>query len=44
MLPKLLNFVQIKIARGRGGSRDNPDTFEFRHTIHKVIIANLFKH
>ncbi|CAL1289062.1 unnamed protein product, partial [Larinioides sclopetarius] len=44
MFPKLLDLVQIKIARRRGGSRDNPDTFEFRRTIHKVIIANFFKH
>ncbi|GBM98864.1 hypothetical protein AVEN_140072-1 [Araneus ventricosus] len=29
--------------RRRGGLRDNPDTYEFRHTIHKVIIANFLK-
>ncbi|GBN41116.1 hypothetical protein AVEN_204083-1 [Araneus ventricosus] len=29
--------------RRRGGFRDNPDTYEFRHTIQKVIITNFFK-
>ncbi|CAL1298048.1 unnamed protein product [Larinioides sclopetarius] len=43
MLSKLLDFVQIKTGGRKGGSKDNPDTFEFRHTIHKVIIANFIK-
>ncbi|GBN97416.1 hypothetical protein AVEN_103584-1 [Araneus ventricosus] len=29
--------------RRRGGFRDNPDAYEFRHTIHKVIITNFLK-
>ncbi|GBN02701.1 hypothetical protein AVEN_141904-1 [Araneus ventricosus] len=29
--------------RRRGSLMDNPDTYEFRHTIHKVIIANFLK-
>ncbi|GBM30909.1 Transposable element P transposase [Araneus ventricosus] len=30
-------------VRRRGGFRDNPDAYEFRHTIHKVIITNFLK-
>ncbi|GBM87194.1 hypothetical protein AVEN_78704-1 [Araneus ventricosus] len=30
-------------VRRRGGFRDNPDAYEFRHTIYKVIITNFLK-
>ncbi|CAL1277971.1 unnamed protein product [Larinioides sclopetarius] len=38
MLPKLLDFVQIKIKTKRGGSRDN---LNFNPNIHKTVLMQL---